>query len=234
MKKQRTVFLLDCAVYRPDRNFRRVAAACEDNGLPVSYALVPGKLTPELCGFMAKRKNAVPPFCAVQYGCKTPVPASGRNAAPEILPGNPARMLKQNIGTAKTRMDAICKELFAPVFVPPGFCYDAATVKTCEELKFRVFAAGPKKFPVKTDMVYVTFDVDLHLACRGNRTAITAGEMLAMTEKKLSKAACAGVFFSHQNFSKQDLSAFEQYCVLLKKLAASGKVRLCTLAALAR
>ena len=220
MKRRPTIFLLDCGGYRPDRNFRRAASACAANAIPVSFALLPARVNQELCDYLRQLQKEAS-FCSVQYGCKN---RAGSETSLKIF--------KQDMRSSMERLHNFCKNNFAPVFVPPGMSCDADTAAVCDELHFRVLAAGPRKTPFKTAMVHVLFDINLHEACKGKGPSVTSRKMMEMTAAKLEEAPCAGVYFSHANFSQLDLSAFEQYCVLLKKFATEHKVRLALLSEL--
>ncbi|MFA6030842.1 MAG: DUF2334 domain-containing protein [Elusimicrobiota bacterium] len=225
--KVRLAFLRDDDLAAPDPRFRRVFELCVGLRLPVSYAVVPGRLRPQLPRWLRARRAPRALYDLVQHGWTHSVRSRRGEPRGEFPPSRPYALQRADMERGRAAMRRAFGPLFTPAFVPPYHRFGADTLRAAAELGLRGFSAGAPRLPVlPRSLRWLPAQVGVNRYDDRYRVLpLDLDALTAATARSLRSAPVTGIYFHHAALGRGDWEAFVRYCGFLRRLADTGGVR---------
>ncbi|HAM36533.1 MAG TPA: hypothetical protein DEB40_14440 [Elusimicrobia bacterium] len=229
------IYLLrDDDVHAADRGFKTVFELCMQEGIPVTYAAIPSRITPGLVEFLLRHKRHRRMFDIVQHGW-THANHNKASRWPRYEFGPLRSFAAQKLDMARgfKKLRAAFGPLFTPAFVPPFHQYDANTWRAAQVLEYRVFSAGPQKFPSpKTGCRYWHAHLGINEYDADYRSLpLSLPRLLRETARLIGTRPVVGAYFHHSTLDPANLGVFRDYLRVLRRLTDEGWIKPMTFSA---
>lgn len=218
----RCLFIRDDDIWTLDKNFRFFFDSAMDRGLPVVYAVIPGKMDKGLIQFLGHAKERTPQLLdIVQHGWVHANHSVSSGTKYEFGGSRSLKSQREDIKQGLKQMRLAFGEHFTPAFVPPYHGYDERTLRVLEEEGFWGFSARSRRLEKKSQLVklparisFTRYDAD------GSRGVNTAADMMKMVAKGIYRQSLSGVVMHHADFkaaaSRQELTRFFDWVAALR------------------
>lgn len=222
------VFIRDDDACTLDKSFRFFFDAALERGIPVVYAVIPGRMDQRFIRFMRRAKDKTPHLLdIVQHGWMH-ANHSRNGTKYEFGVSRPLRQQREDIRQGLQRMRSAFDDRFFPAFVPPYHGYDRRTLQVLGEEGFSLFSAGTPRLKSHQRCTELPAKVSFTDYSRGRPYAInTAAVMIEALVKNAARERLSGVLTHHADFtraaSRKELTKFLDY---LKVLTAKNDWRM--------
>ena len=137
------VFIRDDDVGALTPEFRRFFQLFHDREIPVSYQIIPERLTQECADFLLAAQKARPDLVEFgQHGLRHEMMVRGKLEFYEFGPERSLAQQSQDIAAGRDLLRKRLGEAAVPVFTPPRHRYDRNTLKALSGNEFSIFSAS--------------------------------------------------------------------------------------------
>ncbi|MDE2028336.1 MAG: DUF2334 domain-containing protein [Candidatus Omnitrophica bacterium] len=218
MKK--CLFIRDDDVWTLNQRFHFFFENARQRGIPVVYAVIPGRLESGLARFLCRAKEETPHLLdIVQHGWVH------RNHSKDTkYEFGPLRSLKdqrRDIQEGQKKMRLAFGKRLTNAFVPPYHGYDLQTLRVLEEEGFQVFSNGAFNGQLKGRFMDLPAQLSFSRYGQGRTDIYQAKEMIGGLLKGIGHYPLVGVVTHHMDFTtsgkRKELALFLDYISALKE-----------------
>jgi predicted deacetylase len=216
------LFIRNDDVWKLDRPFRYFFDMAMDRGLPVVYAVIPGKMEPRLVRFLRRAREKRPRLLdIVQHGWTHTDHSAAADTKYEFGRSRSLGLQRFDIQKGLEKMRLAFGEHLLPAFVPPYHGYDARTLQVLHEEGFRIFSAGaPRRTGVKKRFLEIPAQVSFSRYEQGRTNLRNAGELTGCLVRAAGSRPLSGVVMHHADVAtaaaRRELARFFDLVVSLR------------------
>jgi hypothetical protein len=195
-------FIRNDDVWTMDREFRFFFDLAKDRGLPVVYAVIPGKMDGGLIRFLCRAKEKTPQLLdIVQHGWIHANHSVDAGTKYEFGALRSLKSQREDIRQGLKKMRLAFGEHFTPAFVPPYHGYDERTIRLIEELGFKIFSAGTPRAEIKRRFIEIPAQVSFSRYEQGRMRIPKAGDVVGILVRGIGRRSLSGVLTHHADFA---------------------------------
>jgi len=214
-------FIRNDDVWTLDREFRFFFDLALERGLPVIYAVIPGKMERGLVRFLCRAKERTPQLLdIVQHGWLHADHSLEAGTKYEFGSSRAYGPQQEDIRQGFKKMRMAFGENFIPAFVPPYHGYDRRTLQVLHEEGFQVFSAGGRLSQKSKGLIEIPAQVSFSCYEKGRPKIKNAREVVGILAGGIYGRALSGVVTHHEDFStavfRKQLMLFFDCIVALK------------------
>lgn len=214
-------FIRNDDVWTLDRKFRFFFDLAKDRGLPVVYAVIPGKMDKGLIRFLCRAKEKTPQLLdIVQHGWVHANHCLQVGAKYEFGALRSLKSQREDIQQGLKKMYLAFGEHFTPAFVPPYHGYDERTLRVLHEEGFQIFSAGNRRAQIKKRFIELPAQVSFSHYDQGKKNIYYAKDVIGNLARGVGRQPLSGIVTHHADFAtaalRKELTRFFDYIVALK------------------
>ena len=215
------LFIRNDDVWTMDKEFCFFFERALDRGIPVVYAVIPGKMDRGLIRFLCRAKEKTPRLLdIVQHGWIHANHSVDAGTKYEFGPSRNYGSQHMDIQQGLKRMRLAFGEHFTPAFVPPYHGYDERTLRVLHEEGFQVFSAGARRPQIKRRFMEIPAQVPFSRYEPGRTSIHNARDMAGILARSIGLRPLSGVLTHHADFStaasRKELTRFFDWIVALE------------------
>lgn len=214
------LFIRDDDVWTLDKSFRFFFDMAKDCGLPVVYAVIPGKMDQKLIKFLVQAKERKPHLLdIVQHGWKHTNYSCQKGIKYEFGVSRSLESQREDIRRGLKQMRAGFGKNFVPAFVPPYHGFNKQTLQILAEEDFKILSAGKQRLVSKS---FMNLPAQVSFSCyEKNKPGIyDVRTVAAQVIKNIHRRFLLGVVTHHKDFSnahsRKELSRFFDWVLALQ------------------
>lgn len=208
------LFIRNDDVWTLDKEFRLFFDLVIGRGLPVVYAVIPGKMDKGLIRFLCRAKEKTPQLLdIVQHGWAHANHSVQSGTKYEFGESRTLRSQREDIQQGLKQMRLAFGDHFTPAFVPPYHGYDERTLRILEEEDFWGFSAGSRRLGGKKQLIELPAKISFSRYDKDGSCGVNpAADMMEMLAKGIYRQPLLGVVTHHADFktaaSRKELTRF--------------------------
>lgn len=207
------LFIRNDDVWTLDREFRFFFDLAIDRGLPVVYAVIPGKMDQGLIRFLRRAKGKTPQLLdIVQHGWVHANHCVDAGIKYEFGALRSLKSQRDDIKQGLKKMRLAFGKHFIPAFVPPYHGYDERTLQVLHQEGFQIFSAGTRRAEIKKRFIEIPAQVSFSRYEQGKTSVHNAREVVALLARGIHRRPLSGIVTHHADFagtaSRKELTRF--------------------------
>ncbi|MBL8013061.1 MAG: DUF2334 domain-containing protein [Candidatus Omnitrophica bacterium] len=215
------VFIRDDDAHTLNKAFRFYFDAAMDRGLPIVYAVIPGKMDERFIRFLRRAKERTPRLLdIVQHGWIHANHSVRNGTKYEFGTGRSLNVQRDDIRQGQMKMSESFGDLCLPAFVPPYHGFDERTLRVINEEGFKVFSAGGRRPGSRKQFLQLPAEISFSRYDEGRTSVYKAADVLGLLAKGISRRAISGLLTHHADFktsaSRKELTRFFDFLAALK------------------
>lgn len=196
------LFIRNDDVWTLDHEFRFFFDLAKDNGIPVVYAVIPGKMDQGLIRFLLRAKEKTPQLLdIVQHGWTHTDHSQGGQTKYEFGSGRSLMSQHADIRQGQKKMLLAFGKHFTRAFVPPYHGYDISTLRVLREGGFQIFSAGDRRPQQNRRLLEMPAQISFSRYEQGHARIQPAKDVLGALARGIFRRPLSGVVTHHADFS---------------------------------
>ena len=196
------LFIRNDDVWTLDREFRFFFEQAAGHGIPVVYAVIPGKMERGLIRFLSRAKEKTPQLLdIVQHGWMHTNHGVDIDSKYEFGPSRDYRVQQTDIRQGQEKMRRAFGEHLTCAFVPPYHGYDQRTLRGLHQEGFQIFSAGTRLAKKDKRFIELPAQVSFSRYSQGRTSIQSARELISILARGINRRPLSGVVTHHADFA---------------------------------
>ncbi|MBF0571244.1 MAG: DUF2334 domain-containing protein [Candidatus Omnitrophica bacterium] len=209
------LFIRNDDVWTLDREFCFFFDLARDLGIPVVYAVIPGKMDQGLVRFLCRAREKTPQLLdIVQHGWMHTNYSVDAGTKYEFGALRAVKSQREDIKQGQKKMRLAFGDHFIPAFVPPYHGYDQRTLRVLHEEGFQIFSAGDYLREIKSRFIEMPAQISFSRYEQGQKIIRNASDVVGPLVRGIHRRPLSGVVTHHADFvtnaSHKELMRFFQ------------------------